>query len=92
MAVSVLFPDGLRRDVSAELRVLSVATGRGLRFVQQPINADARWRYVRVDDRWHAVPRHPDIATLVPAAREWWQAIGLMHDTPGEDSRRKSAG
>lgn len=90
MAVSVLFPDGLSRDVSADLRVLPCATGRGLRFVQQPINADARWRYVRVGGRWHAVPRHPDVATLVPATREWWRTIALMRDAQDDGGHRSS--
>ena len=83
MSVPVLFPDGTKRQVIAELR-LDSPSARGVakgRFVQCPINADPLWKYVQRNGQWIARPRFGSaplrIATEVP---NWWDGIDLMRD------------
>lgn len=100
MAVPVLFPDGTRRQVIAELRAdyhapVGNTTERFVpgRFVQCPINADPLWKYIWRNGRWIACPRYgspvaPSSGDLAP----WWTGIASMTDDAPPPTRTVISG
>lgn len=75
MAVAVIFPDGTVRNVIGELRL------EGGRFVQNPINCDPRWKYVRQSGAWIAQGRHGQVHMMPLTDRRcWWHSIPQMSD------------
>ncbi len=82
MAISVLFPDGTRREVPTQLRQISFPKDNRTppRFEQVPLNCDSFWKYVAVKGRWLARARVENMATLVPQVQEWWRSIEQMDD------------
>ncbi len=81
MAVSVLFPDGSRSNVPAQLIGRKGDEGMILDgFRQVPLNCDPLWRYVQEDGMWIAKSRHgPDVRHLSPREEPcWWESIPQM--------------
>lgn len=79
MAVAVMFPDGTVRNVISELRL------EGERFVQNPINSDPRWKFIRRSGVWTAQGRHGQVHMMPLSDRRcWWHSIPSMADDVAE--------
>jgi hypothetical protein len=88
MSVFVEFPDGERREVPGQLRMISLQQSDGpVEFEQVPLNCDPVWKYERDGTRWVAVRRTGQLLPLRPQAPAWWQFVELML----EPERRPSA-
>ena len=80
MAVSVLWPDGSKRNMPGHL-VKRDKDGISC-FQQIPINCDPIWLFVFEKGRWRAKPRlGPEIAHL-PAREDpcWWEGIWQIRE------------
>jgi hypothetical protein len=82
MTISVHFPDGSVRDMPGELRMLDTDD---CCFRQVPLRCHARWRFIEVDGRWLAEPRHGRVTRLAPPSDPWWRGIAAMEEPAATD-------
>jgi len=81
VTIEVRFPDGSRRDVPSELRILHAGSvNEEPAFWHVPLNCDSYWRYAFDGVHWNARPRTGGLAMFRSPAIEWWRGIVTMSD------------
>jgi hypothetical protein len=81
MTIEVRFPDGSRRDVPSELRILHAdSASEEPAFWHVPLNCDPYWRFAFDGMHWNARPRTGCLAMFRSPGIEWWRGIATMSD------------
>jgi hypothetical protein len=79
MTIEVRFPDGSRRDVPSELRILHAdSASEEPAFWHVPLNCDSYWRFAFDGVHWNARPRTGSLAMFRSPGIEWWRGIVTM--------------